>query len=76
MKLLGHIRAYALAILAGAVALLFMWSRLLSSRLAERDRVIREQQGYVDTTKRIQQPDQIDGLEDADAFLKERAGEE
>ena len=76
MRILGTIRTWLFAAGAALVAGLFLWSRMLSNRLEERDREIQQQQGYIDTRKRVDAGDSLTTPEDAMQWLKERQGEE
>ena len=60
---------------AAAIAVLLFIVRWQAGRLEERDRTIRGQKSWIDTTKRIQQAPKADDVEEARKWLREHADE-
>ena len=75
MTWISRIKSGLVWALAGAVALLFATVRWQSSRLEERDRAIRQQQSWIDTTRRIQSVPESRDAKEAMKRLKEGSDE-
>ena len=73
MGIWARIRTWVAAGAAAAIALLLVVVRWQANRLEERDRVIQDQAGWIDTTKRVQAAPKSEDAKEAAKWLKDYA---